>query len=102
MLARLSPWEWPKVGCGAAKQQLKKKNSIHVLKSKTVNFECRHNLVYHGKCPANNCNNDYVGDTGPHISERIMGHNGRDINSHLLKHHIEKQHQCLQIKDCYS
>ena len=89
-------WLW------GSQTAVEKKNSIHVLKSKTVNFEYRHNLVYHGKCPANNCNNDYVGDTGPHISERIMGHNGRDINSHLLKHHIEKQHQCLQIKDCYS
>ena len=24
-LVRMSPWEWPKVGCGTAKQQLKKK-----------------------------------------------------------------------------
>ena len=28
-----------------------------------------------------------------------MHQNGRNVNSHLLKHHIEKWHQCLQNKD---
>ena len=28
-----------------------------------------------------------------------MDHNGKGINSHLLKHHIEKELQCLQNKD---
>ena len=28
-----------------------------------------------------------------------MDHNGRDESSHLLKHHMEKEHQCLQNKD---
>ena len=55
--------------------------------------------MYITKCPANNCNDDYVGETGPPISEVIVGHNGRDINSHLSKHYIEKEHQCLQNKD---
>ena len=27
-----------------------------------------------------------------------MDHNGRDVNSHLLKHQMEKEHQCLQNK----
>ena len=43
----------------------------------TVNFEHKHNLVYYGKCQANNCNDDYVGKRGRNISERIMDHNGR-------------------------
>ena len=30
----------------------------------TVNFEHKHNLVYYGKCQANNCNDDYVGKRG--------------------------------------
>ena len=65
----------------------------------TLNFEHKHDLVYHEKCLANNCDDDYIGETGPHISERIMGQNGRVTNSHLLKHYIQKEHQCLQIKD---
>ena len=66
----------------------KKLNSCFKIKD-TVNFEHKHNLVYHGKCPPNNCKDDYVGETGRRISERIMDH-GRDVNSHLLKHHMEK------------
>ena len=27
-----------------------------------------------------------------------MDHNGRNLTSHLLKHHMEKEHQCLQNK----
>ena len=33
------------------------------------------------------------------IAEKIMEHNGRDVNFHLLKHHIEKEYQCLQNKN---
>ena len=76
----------------------KKLNSCFKIKD-TVNFEHKHDFVYHGKCPSNNCNDDYVGETGRRISEWIMDHNGRDINSHLLKHHMEKEHRCLQTKD---
>ena len=70
----------------------KKLNSCFEIKD-TVNFEQKHDLVYHGKCLANNCGYDYIGETGPRISE------SRDTNSHLLKHYIEKGHQCLQNKD---
>ena len=31
---------------------------------KVRNFENKHNLVYHGKCPANNFNSDYIGEIG--------------------------------------
>ena len=65
----------------------------------TVNLEHKHDLVYHGKCPANNWKGDYVGETGRRISERTMNHNGRNVNSHSLKHHMEKQPQCPQNKD---
>ena len=68
----------------------KKLNSCFKIKD-TVNFEHKHDLVSHGKCPANNCKDDHVGKTGRRISERIMDHNGRDVNSHLLKHHMEKR-----------
>ena len=47
---------------------------------------------------ANNRNDDYVGETSRCISERIIDHNGRDVNSHLLKHHMEEEYQCLENK----
>ena len=71
----------------------KKLNSCFKIKG-TVNIEHKHDIVCHGKCPANNSNNDYVGETGRRISERIMDHNGRDV-----KHHMKKEHKCLQNKD---
>ena len=41
------------------------RNLIHVLKSKTqLILNNKQDLVHHGKCPANNGNNDYVGKTG--------------------------------------
>ena len=73
----------------------KKLNSCFKIKD-TVDFEHKHDLVYHGKCPANNCNHDYVGKTGRRISERIMDHHGRDVNCHLLKDHMEKEYQLLE------
>ena len=69
----------------------KKLNSCFKIQD-TVNFEHKHDLLYHGKCPANNCNGDCVGETGRRILERIMDLNGGDANSHLLKHNMEKEH----------
>ena len=76
----------------------KKLNSCFKIKD-TVNFEHKHDLVYHGKCPVNNCKDDYIGETGPFISERTIDHNSRVVNSHFLKQHMEKEHQHLQNKD---
>ena len=50
-------------------------------------------------CPANDCIDDYVGEAGRRITERIMDHNGRNVNFNSLKHHLEKEHQCLQNKN---
>ena len=69
----------------------KKLNSCFKIKD-TVNFEHKHDLVYHGKCPANNCKDDYVGEIGGSISERVVDHNDRDVSCHLLKHNMEKEH----------
>ena len=42
---------------------------------------------------------DYVGKTARRISERLLDHSGRDKNSHILKHQIEKEHPCPQYKN---
>ena len=49
----------------------KKFNSCFKIKN-TANFQQKHDLVCHGKCPANNCNDVYFGEIGQGISERIM------------------------------
>ena len=49
-------------------------------------FNHQNNLVYYRKCPDKTCNEDYVSETDRRMEERIMDHNKRDKNSHLLKH----------------
>ena len=72
--------------------QSKKLGTKFQLKYKT-RFNHQNNLVYYSKCPDKTCNEDYVGKTDRRIEERIMDHNKRDKNFHLLKHSREKDHQ---------
>ena len=53
-------------------------------------FPHKHDLVYRAECPEESCNDDYIGETARHISERAIKHSGRDKNSHILKQQIEK------------
>ena len=66
------------------------KSSFNI-KDKT-NFEHQHDVIYHVECPVTSCKDDYIGETGRRIEERIKDHNGRDHASHILKHSIEKSH----------
>ena len=50
------------------------------------------NLVYYGNCPNQTCIEDYIGETDRRIKERIIDHNKRDKNSHILKHSREEGH----------
>ena len=73
-------------------QQSKKLGTKFQLKDKTK-FRQQNNLVYYSNCPDKTCNEDYVGETDSRIEERIIDHNKRDKNSHLLKHSRERNHQ---------
>ena len=68
------------------------------VKDRTI-FSHNHDIIYHGNCPENRCPNNYVGETARRISERVLYHTGKDINSHLYKHSIETGHQALEISD---
>ena len=80
------------------KYQSKKLGTKFHLKDKT-RFNHQKNLVYYSKCPNKTCNEDYVGETDRRNEERIMDHNKRDKNSHLLKHSREKNHQHVWKND---
>ena len=41
-----------------------------------------------GKCPEQNCTDNYLGKSARRISERITAHGGRDQKSHLFRHAI--------------
>ena len=43
-------------------------------------------------CPLHTYENSYIGETVCRIHERIKDYTGRDHNSHMLKHSIEKHH----------
>ena len=43
--------------------------------------------MYYCKCPENDCNDFYFGETDRRISERIIDYNKRDKNSHPLQRH---------------
>ena len=64
--------------------QSKKLSSKFKVKDKTE-FYHQSNLVYYGKCPNQTCTEDYIGETDRRIRERIIDHNKRDKNSHILK-----------------
>ena len=51
------------------------------------------------KCSEETCREDYTGETGRRLSERVIDHNGRDKKSHVLKHCIENDHKLPSIED---
>ena len=48
--------------------------------------------MYSVNCTEPSCRDNYVGETGRRIIERIKDHSGRDHASHLMKHNIETSH----------
>ena len=49
-------------------------------------------MVYHSFRSAENCNENYIGESARRLDERIKDHNGQDRNSHLFKHSMESRH----------
>ena len=62
-------------------------------------FEHRNEVVYCCKCPENDCDDFYIGETDRRISERIIDHNKRDKNSHPLQHAQNKKHAHVWVND---
>ena len=51
-------------------------------------------VVYYATCPEPGYVEDYVGETGTRLNERVIDHNGRDKKSCLYKHSQESDHPC--------
>ena len=62
-----------------------KLSSCFNIKDKTK-FEHRNDVIYLETCPETTCNDNYIGEAKRRLFERVKDHNGRDFNSHLLKH----------------
>ena len=76
----------------------RKLGSLFQTKDQTIS-EHKHDVIYHGRCPADNCVDDYIGETVPRVNEKMVDHAGREINSHLLTHSIESGHKPLEAAD---
>ena len=50
--------------------------------TKTVKAH-QHDITCYVEYLEENCNENYVGETGRRLSERVIDHNGRDKNSHI-------------------
>ena len=52
-----------------------------------------------GYCLEPGCVEDYIGETGRRLNERVIYHNGRYKKSHLYKHSQESNHPCVALSD---
>ena len=62
-------------------------------------FEHQHDIIYHVRCSAENCPDDYIGEAARRVVERVKDHGGRDTKSHMFKHSIEKEHKEVTQSD---
>ena len=62
-------------------------------------MQIKHDLVDHAKCPSELCDENYIGENGIHVAERVKYHNGRGHKSHILKHSHETGHKCVKSSD---
>ena len=59
----------------------------------------QHDIVYYAAYPEPACVEDYTGETGRRLNERVIDHNGRDKKSHLYKHSQERNYPRVGLSD---
>lgn len=59
----------------------------------------QNDVIYKIKCPEENCNATYIGETVRRLHERLKDHQGRDKNSNVIKHTITHGHKEISIDD---
>ena len=62
-------------------------------------FEHQHDVVCYADYPNEKCRENYIGESGLRISERIKDHNGRDLKSHVLRYFVESGHANVSYED---
>ena len=78
--------------------QENKSASMFQVKDQTK-FEHRNDIVYCYKCPENDWDDFYFGETDRRISERIIDQNKWDKNWHPLQHAQNKKHAHVWVND---
>ena len=55
-------------------------------------------IIYHGKCPANNCTVEYIGEPNRSLKESISDHRKKNNNA-IRNHHISTKDPNVKLKD---
>ena len=55
-------------------------------------------IIYHWKCPANNCTAEYVVETNRSLKERVSDHRNQTTSA-IRNHHISTKHPKAELKD---
>ena len=55
-------------------------------------------IIYHWKCPANNCTAEYIGETNKSLKERVSDHRIQ-TSSAIRNYHISTKHLKAELKD---
>ena len=58
-------------------------------------------IIYHWKCPANNCTAEYIGETNRSLKERVSDHRNQ-ITSAIRNHHISTKTPKSRTKRFYN
>ena len=62
-----------------------------------IKFENKHNVTYLATCQI--CGHRYIGETKCRCKKRVIEHNRKDKNSHLLKHANSMKHNRVWLPD---
>ena len=58
-------------------------------------------IIYHWKCPANNCTAEYIGETNWSLKERVSEHRNQTTSA-IRSHHISSKHPKAELKRFYN
>ena len=55
-------------------------------------------IIYHWKCPANNCMAEYIDEANKSLKERVSDHRNQTASA-IRNHHISTKHPKAELKD---
>ena len=55
-------------------------------------------IIYHWKCPADNCTAEYIGETNRSLKESASDHRNQTTSA-ITNHHISTKHPKVELKD---
>ena len=64
-----------------------------------TNKQHKHGLVYFRRCPPTYCSDSYIEKTAWGLSERVVGHSGRDTKPHIVRHCLNSNYETVNIEN---